>query len=233
MFFDYYYLVLILPAMIFAFWASARVNSTFKKYSQMGTARGLTGRDAAAAVLRQNGITDVRIESVAGNLTDHYDPRTKVIRLSDSVYGSTSAAAIGVAAHEAGHAVQHNQEYTPLTLRNAIIPVTNIGSKLAMPLLIIGIFLSYYAEKYLLIAYLGVICFSLSALFQLLTLPTEFNASKRALEAIEAGGILMKDELPGAKKVLSAAALTYVAALAVSIMQLLRLLIILGNRRRD
>jgi len=230
---DYYYLVLILPAMLFAFWASARVNSTFKKYSNQRSVRGFTGRDAAEAVLRQNGITDVRIESVAGNLTDHYDPRTKVIRLSDSVYNSTSAAAIGVAAHEAGHAAQHNQEYIPLKLRNAIIPVTNIGSKLAMPLLILGLFLAYYGEKYLVIAYIGVACFSLSALFQLLTLPTEFNASKRALEAIEAGGILTSDEVPGAKKVLGAAALTYVAALAVSLMQLLRLLIIVSNRRRD
>lgn len=233
MYIDYYYLVLILPAMLFAFWASARVNSTFKKYSNQRSVRGFTGRDAAEAVLRQNGITDVRIESVAGNLTDHYDPRTKVIRLSDSVYNSTSAAAIGVAAHEAGHAAQHNQEYIPLKLRNAIIPVTNIGSKLAMPLLILGLFLAYYGEKYLVIAYIGVACFSLSALFQLLTLPTEFNASKRALEAIEAGGILTSDEVPGAKKVLGAAALTYVAALAVSLMQLLRLLIIVSNRRRD
>ncbi len=232
MYFNYYYLILVLPAMLFAFWASARVNSTFKKYSNERSVRGFTGKDAAEAVLKQSGISDVRVESVRGNLTDHYDPRTKVIRLSENVYNNYSAAAIGVAAHEAGHAVQHNRKYVPLKLRNAIIPVTNIGSKLAMPLFILGLFLSYYAEKYLVVAYAGIICFSLSALFQLLTLPTEFNASKRALEAIRSGGILADDEVPAARKVLSAAALTYVAALAVSLVQLLRLLLIVNNRRR-
>lgn len=232
MFFDIYYLILIVPAMIFAFWASSAVNSAFKKYSKVNSHRGFTGRDAAEAVLRQNGITDVVIESVSGNLTDHFDPRTKVIRLSEGVYNSTTAAAIGVAAHEAGHAAQHDQGYIPLKLRNAIIPVTNIGSRLAMPLFILGLFLSYYGEKYLSIAYAGIICFSLSALFQLLTLPTEFNASRRALDAIRGGGILAEDEIPGAQKVLRAAALTYVAALAVSLMQLLRLIMIVGNRQR-
>lgn len=232
MYFDIYYFILIIPAMIFAFWASSRVNGTFKKYSQIASKRGCTGRDAAEAVLRRNGITDVRIEQTSGSLTDHYDPRTKVIRLSESVYNNTSAAAIGVAAHEAGHAAQHSESYFPLTLRNAIIPVTNIGSRLAMPLFILGLLLSYYGEKFITVAYIGIICFSLSALFQLLTLPTEFNASKRALEAIKEGGILATDEIPGARKVLSAAALTYVAALAVSLMQLLRLIIIANNRRR-
>ncbi|MBE6709326.1 MAG: zinc metallopeptidase [Ruminococcaceae bacterium] len=232
-YYDYYYLLLILPAMIFAFWASARVKTTFKKYSATASIRGFTGRDAAEAVLRQNGITDVRIESVGGDLTDHYDPRTKVIRLSEKVYHGNNAAAIGVAAHEAGHAAQHHEEYAPLKFRNAIIPVTNIGSRLAMPLLLLGLFLSYYGEKYLVVAYAGVICFSLSTLFQLFTLPTEFNASKRALEAIESGGILAESEIPGARKVLSAAALTYVAALAVSLLQLLRLILIVNNRRRD
>lgn len=232
MYFDIYYLVLIVPALLFSFWASAKVNSTFTKYSAMSSRKGYTGRDAAEAVLRQNGITDVRIEQTSGKLSDHYDPRTKVIRLSESVYNNSSAAAIGVAAHEAGHAAQHAQSYSPLKLRNAIIPVTNIGSRLAMPLFLIGLVLSAYAEKYITIAYIGIICFSLSALFQLLTLPTEFNASKRALEAIEMGGILDHDERAGAKRVLSAAALTYVAALAVSLLQLLRLLMIANNRRR-
>ena len=232
MYFDIYYFILIVPALIFSIWASARVNSTFERYSKTLSSRGVTGREAAEAVLRQNGIHDVRIEQVSGKLTDHYDPRTKVIRLSDSVYNSSSVAAIGVAAHEAGHAAQHNESYVPLTIRNAIIPVTNIGSKLAVPLIILGLFLSYYGEKFLAVAYIGVIAFSLSTLFQLLTLPTEFNASSRAIEAIVSGGILDSNEIKGTKKVLSAAALTYVAALAVSLMQLLRLLIIVNNRRR-
>lgn len=232
MYFDVYYFILIVPALIFSIWASARVNSTFERYSKTLSSRGVTGREAAEAVLRQNGIHDVRIEQVSGKLTDHYDPRTKVIRLFDSVYNSSSVAAIGVAAHEAGHAAQHNESYVPLTIRNAIIPVTNIGSRLAVPLIILGLFLSYYGEKFLAIAYIGVIAFSLSTLFQLLTLPTEFNASSRAIEAIVSGGILDSNEIKGTKKVLSAAALTYVAALAVSLMQLLRLLIIVNNRRR-
>ena len=232
MYFDIYYFILIVPALIFSIWASARVNSTFERYSKTLSSRGVTGREAAEAVLRQNGIHDVRIEQVSGKLTDHYDPRTKVIRLSDSVYNSSSVAAIGVAAHEAGHAAQHNESYVPLTIRNAIIPVTNIASKLAVPLIILGLFLSYYGEKFLAVAYIGVIAFSLSTLFQLLTLPTEFNASSRAIEAIVSGGILDSNEIKGTKKVLSAAALTYVAALAVSLMQLLRLLIIVNNRRR-
>jgi len=229
---DYYYLVLVLPAMIFAMWASSRVNSTFKKYSSVFSRRGITGREAAEAVLRQNGVNDVRVEHVSGNLTDHYDPKAKVIRLSDQVYNSSSAAAIGVAAHEAGHAVQHSESYTPLTLRNAIIPITNIGSRLAIPLVIIGIFLTYYGKQFLVVAYIGVALFSLVTLFQLLTLPTEYNASSRALAAIRQGGLLDGDELGAAKKVLSAAALTYVAALAVSVAQLLRLLMLV-NRRRD
>ena len=178
---DYYYVILILPALIFSIWASMRVNSTFDKYSKKMSAGNITGRQAAEMVLRQSGITDVSIEHVSGKLSDHYDPRTKVIRLSDSVYGSTSVAAIGVAAHEAGHAVQHNESYAPLTIRNAIIPVTNFGSRLAVPLIILGILLSSYGEKFLSVAYIGIICFSLSTLFQLLTLPTEFNASRRAV----------------------------------------------------
>ena len=178
------------------------------------------------------GLTNVRIERVSGNLTDHYDPRTNVIRLSDTVYSDTSEAAIGVACHEAGHAMQYAESYAPIKLRNAIIPVTNIGSKLSVPLILIGIFLSYLSDYLIIFAYVGIICFAFSTVFQLVTLPTEFNASRRALAAIDDCGILDSEERSGAKKVLSAAALTYVAALAVSLMQLLRL-ITLVNRRRD
>lgn len=231
MYFDYYYLILIIPAMLFAFWASARVNGTFNKYSRVGSRRGFTGKDAAEAVLRRNGITDVSVVSTSGKLTDHFDPRDKIIRLSEDVYNNTSAAAIGVAAHEAGHAAQHNEGYVPLKFRNAIIPITNIGSNLAMPLFLIGLFMSYYGERFIIIAYIGIICFSLSTLFQLLTLPAELNASSRALAAISDEGILDEEEIPGAKKVLSAAALTYVAALAVSLLNLLKLLLIVNRRR--
>ena len=192
----------------------------------------ITGAEAARRVLDSKGLTNVRIERVSGNLTDHYDPRTNVIRLSDTVYSDTSEAAIGVACHEAGHAMQYAESYAPIKLRNAIIPVTNIGSKLSMPLILIGIFLSYLSDYLIIFAYVGIICFAFSTVFQLVTLPTEFNASRRALAAIDDCGILDSEERSGAKKVLSAAALTYVAALAVSIMQLLRL-ITLVNRRRD
>ncbi|MBQ9121287.1 MAG: zinc metallopeptidase [Clostridia bacterium] len=232
---DWTYLVYVLPALLFAAWASARVNSTFNRYSKVTTFRGMSGRDAARAVLDANGLYDVRIERVGGNLTDHYDPKSNVIRLSDSTYANTSCAAIGVAAHEAGHAIQHATGYVPIRIRTAIVPITNIGSKLSMPLILIGILLSALGEAYAMIAYIGVACFALSTLFQLVTLPTEFNASRRALAAIEGCGMLTEEETGGAKKVLSAAALTYVAALFVSIMQLLRLLTIVNRssgRRR-
>lgn len=231
MYFDIFYIILVVPALIFSFWASAKVNSTFKKYSSVRSRRGMTGREAAEAVLRQNGVTGVIVSQISGNLTDHYDPRTNVINLSEKVYNSDSVAAIGVAAHEAGHAVQHAEDYFPIRLRSAIIPLTNIGSKLSMPLFLLGLILSAYGEKFLYIAYAGIICFSLCVLFQLVTLPTEFNASRRAVEAID-GSILDETEAKGAKKVLSAAAMTYVAALAVALMQLLRLLAIAGNRKR-
>lgn len=231
MYFDIFYIILVMPALIFSFWASAKVNSTFKKYSSVRSRRGMTGREAAEAVLRQNGVTGVIVSQISGNLTDHYDPRTNVINLSEKVYNSDSVAAIGVAAHEAGHAVQHAEGYFPIRLRSAIIPLTNIGSKLSMPLFLLGLILSAYGEKFLYIAYAGIICFSLCVLFQLVTLPTEFNASRRAVEAID-GSILDETEAKGAKKVLSAAAMTYVAALAVALMQLLRLLAIAGNRKR-
>ena len=232
MYWDWTYIVYVLPAVIFAMWASANVNSTFKKYAKIHSRRGITGAEAARRVLDSKGLTNVRIERVSGNLTDHYDPRTNVIRLSDTVYSDTSEAAIGVACHEAGHAMQYAESYAPIKLRNAIIPVTNIGSKLSMPLILIGIFLSYLSDYLIIFAYVGIICFAFSTVFQLVTVPTEFNASRRALAAIDNCGILDSEERSGAKKVLSAAALTYVAALAVSLMQLLRL-ITLVNRRRD
>ncbi len=195
----------------------------------------MTGAEAAERVLRANGIYNVKIERVAGNLTDHYDPKANVIRLSDVVYNSVSTAAIGVAAHEAGHAVQHAQNYAPVKIRTAIVPITNIGSKLSIPLIFLGILLSYMGAIFSFIAYAGVAAFGLCVVFQLVTLPTEFNASKRALVAIEQCGILSSDELEGSKKVLSAAALTYVAALAVTLMQFLRLFLLVsgsGNRRK-
>lgn len=230
--FDWTYVYLVLPCLILSLWASARVNSTFKRYSRQFSSRGITGADAAQRVLRANGIGNVRIERIGGNLTDHYDPTTNVIRLSDDVYGSTSTAAIGVACHEAGHAVQYAQGYAPIKLRAAIIPVTNFGSKLAMPLILLGILFSSLGNTSEFFIDLGIACFGLSVLFQLVTLPVEFNASRRALAAIEQNGILTDDELAGARKTLSAAAMTYVAATATALAQLLRLLILFGGNRR-
>lgn len=230
--FDWTYVYLVLPCLILSLWASARVNSTFKRYSRQFSSRGITGADAAQRVLRANGIGNVRIERIGGNLTDHYDPTTNVIRLSDDVYGSTSTAAIGVACHEAGHAVQYAQGYAPIKLRAAIIPVTNFGSKLAMPLILLGILFSSLGNTSDFFINLGIACFGLSVLFQLVTLPVEFNASHRALAAIEQNGILTDDELAGARKTLSAAAMTYVAATAAALAQLLRLLVLFGNNRR-
>lgn len=229
-YFDWTYLVLVLPAILLAVWASANVNRTFKKYANQHSRRGITGAEAARKVLDANGLYHIRIEHISGSLTDHYDPRGNVIRLSDSVYGNTSTAAIGVACHEAGHAVQHAVGYAPIKLRTAIIPITNIGSKLAMPLILLGLLFMNTQLYYL--VYAGILCFSFSALFQLVTLPTEFNASRRALRAIESGNLLYDNELAGAKKTLRAAALTYVAALAVSLAQLLRLLLIVAGRGR-
>ncbi len=236
MYFDWTYLVLVLPAVIFSLWASASVNSTFKKYATQRPLCGMTGAEAARRVLDANGLYNVRIEPIPGELTDHYDPSDNVIRLSQSVYGVSSTAAIGVAAHEAGHAIQHAVGYAPIRLRTAIVPVTNIGSKLSMPLILIGLVLCAAAETSELgftLAVAGIICFSLCVVFQLVTLPTEFNASNRALAAIQDCGLLSREELAGSRKVLRAAAMTYVAALATAIMQLLRLIIIVGGRRRD
>lgn len=228
MFIDPWYIILVLPAIILSLWASANVNSTFKKYSSVMSRRGITGAESARLVLEANGVYGVQIEHVSGNLTDHFDPRTNTIRLSDSVYASTSVAAVGVAAHEAGHAVQYAKGYAPMKIRSAIIPVTNIGSNLAMPLILLGIIMSmpFLAE-------LGILAFSFSTLFQLITVPVEFNASSRAMEAIT-NASTDENEVKGAKKVLKAAALTYVAALAVSLANLLRLIMIVnGGRRRD
>ena len=231
---DWTILVLI-PAMIFAFWAQIRVKTTFDQYAKVRNRRGLTGADAARRVLDASGLYHVRIERVGGHLTDHYDPRDNVIRLSDATYASTGIAALGVAAHEAGHACQHAEGYAPIKLRTAIIPLTRIGSMLAMPLFIIGMIFAGGASANgalgdgLMLT--GILFFSFSTLFQLVTLPTEFNASSRAMKALE-NGVLDTDELPAAKATLSAAAMTYVAALASSLASLLRLLLIFNGRSR-
>ena len=230
---DWTYIVLVLPCLLTSKRASSNVSPTFKKYSTQYSQRRLTGAEAALRVLQANGVHGVRIDRISGNLTDHYDPRTNVIRLSDNVYGSTSTAAIGVACHEAGHAVQYAQSYAPIKLRAAIIPVTNFGSKIAMPLILAGILFSAMGSFSDTLIYLGIASFGLSLVFQLVTLPVEFNASRRAMEAIEASNLLTEDEQRGARKTLKAAALTYVAATAVALAQLLRLIALFGNRRRD
>ena len=231
--FDWTYLTLVLPCLIFAMIASSNVNSTFKKYSKQLSRRHITGAEAAQRVLHANGVHGVRIERIAGNLTDHFDPKANVIRLSDPVYNSTSTAAIGVACHEAGHAVQYAVGYSPMKLRAAIIPMTNLGSKLAFPLILVGLLLGSLGEISLMFIYLGIAAFGLSFVFQMVTLPVEFNASRRAIKAIEEGGILTEEEQLGAKKTLTAAAMTYVAATATALAQLLRLILIYGRRRRD
>lgn len=228
-------ILVLIPAMIFAFWAQIRVNSTFKKYAKIPSRRGLTGAEAARRVLDANGLRHITIERVHGHLTDHFDPTAGVIRLSDATYASTSVAAIGVAAHEAGHAVQHAEGYVPIKVRSAIIPLTRFGSFLAMPLFLIGLllgsgsYLGYGIGTIFMVT--GILFFSFSTLFQLVTLPTEFNASARAMKALEDGGLLTADELPAAKATLSAAAMTYVAALASSLASLLRLILIFNRRR--
>ncbi len=231
---DWTVLVLI-PAMIFAFWAQINVQTTFSRFKQVRNRRGLTAADVARRILDANGLNYVQIQRVSGALTDHYDPRAQVVRLSDSVYDSTSVAAIGVAAHEVGHACQHAEDYVPLRIRSAIIPMTRIGSMLAMPVFILGLLfaqLSLYGNMVGdVFMMLGILLFSLSTLFQLVTLPTEFNASARALKTLESYGILDEDELVGARSTLRAAALTYVAALASSLASLLRLLLIFGGSR--
>lgn len=231
--FDWTYLFLVLPCLALSIWASARVNSIYKRYSKQSSSRGITGAQAAQRVLSGNGVRDVRIERVSGNLTDHFDPKANVIRLSDSVYDRTSTAAIGVACHEAGHAVQYAQHYAPIKLRTAIIPITSFGSRLAMPLILLGLLLSAFSGFSYGLVYLGIACFGLSLVFQLITLPVEFNASRRALLAIEQSDLLTSEEMVGARKTLSAAAMTYVAATAVSLSQLLRLLLLFGGRSNN
>lgn len=230
---DMTYIVLVLPCILFSLWASSSVNSTFRKYSQQLSLRRVTGAQAAQRVLSHNGVSGVRIERISGNLTDHYDPTANVIRLSDSVYDSTSTAAIGVACHEAGHAVQYAQHYAPIKLRAAIIPITNFGSKIAMPLIMLGLIMTFLGSFSNVLVYVGIACFGLSLVFQLITLPVEFNASRRAMNAIETAGILTEEEQKGAKKTLQAAAMTYVAATAVALAQLLRLISLFGGRRRN
>lgn len=226
--FDIYYFILIIPALLFGLWAQSQVNSSFEKYSRVGTMRGMTGAQAAEFILNQNGIYDVQIHHISGNLTDNFNPSKKTISLSDSVYNSTSIAAIGVAAHEAGHAVQHAVNYAPIRIREIIIPVTQIGSWLYLPIIMVGFLFSSQS-----LVNIGILLFSTLAIFQLVTLPVEFNASRRAIETLEGSGILYGDEITGAKRVLRAAALTYVAALVSSLAQLLRLILIFGGRRRD
>lgn len=229
-FWDTTYFLVIIGALICMI-ASARVKTTFNKYSRYRSRTNMTGKEAAQRVLRSAGIMDVTVRHVSGSLTDHYDPRNKTLNLSDSVYDSTSVAAIGVAAHECGHAIQHQKDYAPLSIRSAIVPVANIGSTLAWPLIIIGLLFSSATGSFLI--KLGIICFSLAVLFQLVTLPVEFDASRRAVNILGSTGILSEEELPMTKKVLGAAALTYVAGAAAAILQLLRLILLFGGRNDD
>ncbi len=224
---DIYYIILVVPALLISLICQIRVKSTFRKYSQTPVRRAMDGASAAERVLRYNNVYGVRVERVAGELTDHFDPRTNVICLSDGVYSAPTVAAVGVAAHEAGHAAQYSSGYFPIKIRSAIIPITQIGSSLAIPLVILGLIFSFPA-----LWTAGILCFSLSVVFQLVTLPVEFNASRRAMETLRSSGMLDEEELRGARKVLTAAALTYVAALAVSLAQLLRLIAMTSGRDR-
>ena len=225
--FNLLYFILVMPAVLLALIAQANVSSTFKKYSRVFTRRNISGAEAAQMVLAQNGVFGVRIERVSGRLTDHFDPRSNVIRLSEAVYSSTSAAAVGVAAHEAGHAVQYAEGYAPMKVRAAIIPACNIGSQLAFPLVLLGVLFSYPP-----IAYIGVLAFGVAALFQLVTLPVEFNASARAMRAIRDSHSFDEEEAKSSRRVLTAAAMTYVAALATSLANLLSLAGLAGGSRR-
>lgn len=227
-YYDYTYFLFMLPALAIAMYAQVKVKSTFTKYSRVSSRNGLTGVQAAQKVLEQNGVFNVSFDRISGNLTDNYDPRTNVIHLSEPVYGSASVAALGVAAHEAGHAVQQAQSYGPIKLRQAMVPVTRIGSSISVPLIIIGMLMPV---QYNFIITLGIILYSAAVLFTIITLPVEFNASARAIRALEQSGALYSEELAGAKKVLQAAALTYVAAALTSILTLLRFILILNNRR--
>lgn len=230
MFWDSTYLLVIIGAVI-CLMASANVKSTYSKYAQYRSATNMTGAQVAQRLLAAAGIHDVTVGHVSGNLTDHYNPSSKVLNLSDSVYGSTSVAAIGVAAHECGHAIQHATGYAPLNFRTAFVPIANIGSKLAWPVILLGLFINSGSSQWIINA--GIFLFSFAVIFQLVTLPVEFNASNRALKLLEQQGILGEMELPYTRKVLGAAALTYVASAASSILQLLRIIILYGGRRRN
>lgn len=227
--FDLTYLIFIVPCIIITLICQVKVQSTFSKYSKIRNSRNITGAQAAEYVLRQNGVTGVRIEHVSGSMTDHFDPRTNVIRLSDTVYNSNSVAAVGVACHEAGHAVQHAVGYLPNKIRGIILPMAKIGSQLSWILILLG--LIFTAKVGFVLLYIGIVLFSLSVLFTIATLPVEFNASKRALECIRESDLLYGDEYTGAKRTLQAAAMTYVASALTAIMQLLRLIVIARSRR--
>ncbi|MBR6915640.1 MAG: zinc metallopeptidase [Clostridia bacterium] len=224
--FDWTYLVFVIPAIVLSLWAQIKVTSTFKKYSSVPSDGGMTGADAARMVLERNGITNVQIVPVNGSLTDHFDPKDNVIRLSEPVYAAKTASAVGVAAHEAGHAVQYARGYSPIKLRAAIIPISKVGSSLAIPLVIIGLIFSWYP-----LAYAGVILFGAAVLFQLITLPVEFNASRRAVDCLSSSGRISEDGIKASKKVLTAAAMTYVAALFVALGNMIRLILIVGRRK--
>ena len=227
----YYDMLYILPALLLTMIASAAVRFTYARYSQVRAESGITAATAARRILDANGLSHIRIESIPGDLTDHFDPKAGVIRLSDTVRDSTSIAAIGVAAHECGHAIQYAKEYAPIRIRAAIVPATGIASRLAVPMVLIGTVLSFYAEGLLSVAYAGIILFGICVLFQLVTLPVEFNASRRARKIMADEGILSGEEITGAAKVLNAAAMTYVAALATSVLQLIRLLGLVRRNR--
>lgn len=222
--------ILVVIGLVICLLASAKMKSTFNKYSKVRNHSGMTGREAAEQILKRAGIYDVQVEHIAGDLTDHYDPRSKVLRLSDATYNSASVAALGVAAHECGHAIQHDTGYVPLQIRGALVPVVNFGSAIAWPLILIGLLFS--SRSSMLFLNLGILAFSLAVLFQIVTLPVEFNASSRAIRILGGSGILYKDEVNATKKVLFAAALTYVAGAVSAVLQLLRLILLANNRRR-
>ena len=228
--FDWTYVLLII-GMLLSLAASTRLKSTFSYYRRIRSASGLTGAETAERILRAAGITDVHVRAISGSLTDHYDPRTKTVSLSEDIYDKTSLAAVGVAAHECGHAIQHQVGYVPLQLRGALVPVANFGSTIAWPLILLGLFFNSQMSQVLL--NLGILAFSLAVLFQIVTLPVEFNASRRAVKILGESNLLYPDELSGTKKVLTAAALTYVAGAASAILQLLRILLLTGSRRDD
>jgi Zn-dependent membrane protease YugP len=225
-------MVLVLPAIIFSMWTSSRVNRVFKKYQNQQSSRRITGAQAARTVLNSNGLGNIPIDRITGKLTDHYDPTANVIRLSNAVYDNTSTVAIGIACHEVGHAIQHKTGYAPVKVRTAIVPITNFGARISPILIIAGLLLGSLSYHFTYLTYIGIALFALCTFFQLITLPTEFNASKRALQSIRSNGFLTAQEMVSAKEILNAAALTYVAALTVSLMQLLRFITLLSRRRR-